>query len=56
MAGTAPRKRARRQKIARLVSTVRVIVFVSGDIRSRTISQRRTMVRMPRASSIAMTA
>jgi hypothetical protein len=40
MTGIAPTKSARRQKIARLVSTVRFIFSDSGDMRSCTISQR----------------
>src|SRR5689334_21389271 len=43
----------RLQKIARLVSTVLCSTSVSGPTVSRTMSQRRTMLRSPRTTSIA---
>src|ERR1700704_3867079 len=56
MTGRAARKSARRQKIARFVSTVRVRVSVSAEIRSRRMSERRTMLSSPRHRSMATNA
>src|SRR5215467_12228963 len=54
--GTNATKIARFQKTERLVSTVRCRTSVSGAIRSLTMSLRRMMLRIPRASSMATTA